>query len=137
MTRDIVIVLGTDGCVVRRSDDGGRTFRKIYVLAELDCPEPVAAVHFVNPQIGYLFLRNGNVLRTTDAGETFGAARRCPAPRGAPAVAARSRPTRSSPTPMPASCSSAAATGLPHDRRRHLVVAGARHRAGTSQRCAR
>ena len=71
VTRDVVIILGGDGCVVRRSDDGGRTFRKIYVLAEISCPEPVAAVHFVDPSTGYLFLRNGNVLRTTDAGETF------------------------------------------------------------------
>jgi len=71
VTRDVVIILGGEGCVVRRSDDGGRTFRKIYVLAEINCPEPVQVVHFVDPQTGYLFLRNGNVLRTTDAGETF------------------------------------------------------------------
>ena len=72
VTPDVVVALGGDGCVVRRSDDGGRTFRRIYVLAELNCPDRVQIVHFVNPQIGYLILRDGTVLRTTDGGETFG-----------------------------------------------------------------
>ena len=43
VTPDVVIVLGGDGCVVRRSDDGGKTFRKIFVLAETNCPDRVAA----------------------------------------------------------------------------------------------
>jgi photosystem II stability/assembly factor-like uncharacterized protein len=72
VTPDVVVVLGGNGCVVRRSDDGGRTFRKVYVLAETGCPDPVAAVTFVDPNVGYLFLRDGNVLRTTDGGRTFG-----------------------------------------------------------------
>jgi photosystem II stability/assembly factor-like uncharacterized protein len=71
VTPDVVVVLGGDGCVVRRSDDGGRTFRKIYVLAEIGCPDRVAAVTFVDATTGYLFLRDGNVLRTTDGGRTF------------------------------------------------------------------
>lgn len=71
VTPDVITVLGGDGCVLRRSDDGGRTFRKFYVLTEINCPEPVAATYFVTPQTGYLLLRNGNVLRTTDAGESF------------------------------------------------------------------
>jgi photosystem II stability/assembly factor-like uncharacterized protein len=71
VTTDVVVVHGGDGCVVRRSDDAGRTFRRIFVLAEVDCPQPVAAVRFVDPQTGYLLLRDGNVLRTTDAGRTF------------------------------------------------------------------
>lgn len=71
VTPDVVIVLGGNGCVLRRSDDGGKTFRRFYVLTELNCPEPVAATYFVTPQLGYILLRNGNVLRTTDAGESF------------------------------------------------------------------
>ena len=71
VTPDVVIVLGGNGCVLRRSDDGGKTFRRFYVLTEINCPEPVAATYFVTPQLGYLLLRNGNVLRTTDAGESF------------------------------------------------------------------
>ncbi len=69
---DIVVVLGGGGCVVRRSDDGGKTFRKLFVLAEIDCPDKVVAVNFVSPQVGYLLLSDGNVLRTTDGGQTFG-----------------------------------------------------------------
>jgi photosystem II stability/assembly factor-like uncharacterized protein len=72
VTPDVLVVLGGDGCVVRRSDDGGKTFRKIYVLAETNCPEPVAASYFVDAQTGYLLLRNGDVLRTTDGGQSFG-----------------------------------------------------------------
>jgi photosystem II stability/assembly factor-like uncharacterized protein len=72
VTPDVVIVLGGDGCVVRRSDDGGKTFRKMFVLAEFNCPDRAAATYFVSPQVGYLLLRDGNVLRTTDGGETFG-----------------------------------------------------------------
>jgi photosystem II stability/assembly factor-like uncharacterized protein len=72
VTPDVVVVLGGGGCVVRRSDDGGRTFRKLFVLAEVNCPDRVAAAYFVTPQVGYLLLQDGNVLRTTDGGETFG-----------------------------------------------------------------
>ncbi len=72
VTPDVVVILGGNGCVVRRSDDGGRTFRKMFVLAEVGCPDRVAAAHFVSPQVGYLLLQDGNVLRTTDGGETFG-----------------------------------------------------------------
>ena len=72
VTTDVIVILGGDGCVVRRSDDGGKTFHKMFVLAETNCPDRVAASYFVNPQVGYLLLRDGNVLRTTDGGQTFG-----------------------------------------------------------------
>jgi photosystem II stability/assembly factor-like uncharacterized protein len=72
VTPDVLIVQGGDGCVVRRSDDGGRTFRKLYVLAEADCPDRVQTAFFVDPLVGYLVLRDGTVLRTTDGGQTFG-----------------------------------------------------------------
>jgi photosystem II stability/assembly factor-like uncharacterized protein len=82
VTPDVIVILGGDGCVLRRSDDGGRTFRKIYVLAETNCPEPIAAVYFVSPQIGYLLTRNGDVLRTPDGGESFSRATAIPGTRG-------------------------------------------------------
>ena len=72
VTPDVLVVLGGDGCVVRRSDDGGKTFHKMFVLAETNCPDRVAASYFVSPEVGYLLLRDGNVLRTTDSGQTFG-----------------------------------------------------------------
>ena len=85
VTPDVVVVLGGDGCVVRRSDDGGATFHKMFVLAETNCPDRVAASFFVTPQVGYLLLRDGNVLRTTDGGQTFGRGTAVP---GTPASAA-------------------------------------------------
>ena len=85
VTPDVVVVLGGDGCVVRRSDDGGATFHKMFVLAETNCPDRVAASSFVTPQVGYLLLRDGNVLRTTDGGQTFGRGTAVP---GTPASAA-------------------------------------------------
>jgi photosystem II stability/assembly factor-like uncharacterized protein len=72
VTEDVVVVQGGDGCVVRRSDDGGRTFRKLYILAEANCPDRVQIAYFVSPQVGYLVLRDGTVLRTTDGGQSFG-----------------------------------------------------------------
>jgi photosystem II stability/assembly factor-like uncharacterized protein len=72
VTPDVDVILVVDGIVVRRSDDGGKTFHKVFVLAETNCPDRVAASYFVNPQVGYLLLRDGNVLRTTDGGQTFG-----------------------------------------------------------------
>ena len=71
VTPDVVIIVGGQGCVVRRSNDGGRTFQKVYVLAETDCPEKISAAHFVTPEVGYLFTTNGDVLRTNDGGQTF------------------------------------------------------------------
>ena len=85
VTPDVLVVLGGDGCVVRRSDDGGATFHKMFVLAETNCPDRVAASFFVTPQVGYLLLRDGNVLRTTDGGQTFGRGTAVP---GTPASAA-------------------------------------------------
>jgi photosystem II stability/assembly factor-like uncharacterized protein len=71
VTPDVLLLQGGDGCVLRRSDDGGKTFRRIYVLAEQNCPNPVAAAYFVDPSVGYVVLRDGSVLRTADAGQTF------------------------------------------------------------------
>jgi len=71
VTPDVVTILGNKGCVLRRSVNGGASFARIYVLAETDCPNPVASAYFVTPDLGYLLLQDGSVLRTTDGGETF------------------------------------------------------------------
>lgn len=68
---DTVVVLGGDGCVLRRSDDGGRTFRKIFIVAEVNCPDRVQSFDFLDKNVGYLLLRDGSVLRTTDGGQSF------------------------------------------------------------------
>ena len=67
---EVVTILGGDGCVVRRSADGGRTFAKVFVLNEIGCPEKIAATQFVDANTGYLLTREGNVYKTTDGGET-------------------------------------------------------------------
>lgn len=71
VSRDVVVVSGGDGCVLRRSDDGGLTFRRVFVLAEQNCPDRVAQATFVTPDVGYVALRDGSILRTTDKGESF------------------------------------------------------------------
>lgn len=68
---DTVVVLGGDGCVLRRSGDGGATFQKIFIVAEVNCPDKVQSFYFTDNNTGYLLLRDGSVLRTTDAGQSF------------------------------------------------------------------
>ncbi len=68
---ETVVVLGGGGCVLRRTDDGGKTFKKLFIVAEVNCPDKVQAMNFVSKTTGYLLLADGSVLRTTDAGESF------------------------------------------------------------------
>jgi photosystem II stability/assembly factor-like uncharacterized protein len=68
---ETLIALGGDGCVLRRSDDAGATFRKVFIITEQNCAGPIEAFTFVDRQTGYLLVRGGNVYRTTDAGQTF------------------------------------------------------------------
>ena len=73
---NLLQVLGPDsfvvggGCVVRRSDDGGTVFRRIYFVAP-SCKEGVSALAFSSSTVGYLALADGTLLRTTDAGTSF------------------------------------------------------------------
>jgi photosystem II stability/assembly factor-like uncharacterized protein len=66
-----VVVLGADGCVLRRTNDGGQTFQKIFIVAEANCPDKVQSFFFVDRNTGYLVLRDGSVLRTADGGQSF------------------------------------------------------------------
>jgi photosystem II stability/assembly factor-like uncharacterized protein len=68
---DSIVVLGGDGCVVRRTDDGGKSFKRLFSVSERGCPDPVQAFFFVSESTGYLLLRDGSVLLTKDKGETF------------------------------------------------------------------
>ena len=68
---ETIVVLGGGGCVLRRSNDGGKTFKKIFIVAEVNCPDRVQAMHFVDKTTGYLLLADGSVLKTTDAGDSF------------------------------------------------------------------
>ena len=66
-----VVVGGGSGCVTQISSNGGQTFKRMFNVSELGCPEPVAAFSFVSPQVGFLLLKNGTIEATSDGGETF------------------------------------------------------------------
>jgi photosystem II stability/assembly factor-like uncharacterized protein len=66
-----VVVGGGSGCVTQISSNGGQTFRRMFNVAEVGCPEPVSAFSFVSSQVGFLLLSNGSVEATHDGGETF------------------------------------------------------------------
>ncbi|HEX8073728.1 MAG TPA: hypothetical protein VF545_01995 [Thermoleophilaceae bacterium] len=67
---DSFVVAG--GCALRRSDDGGASFQRLpWTASDTRCSSPIAAVFYSSPQIGYLMLDNGNVLRTQDGGRTW------------------------------------------------------------------
>lgn len=60
------------GCVGRRSDDGGKTFTRVaFTPVESSCRQPLAAVAFVSPLIGYVVVADGTVLRTDNNGQSF------------------------------------------------------------------
>lgn len=65
-------VIAGGGCVARRSDDGGQTFKRIpFTPVESSCPSDLAAFSFVDPQVGFLVLADGSVLQTADGGQEF------------------------------------------------------------------
>ena len=62
------------GCVARRSIDGGKTFSRIaFTNVESDCPaeSALAALSFVNQNLGYIFEAAGQVFQTGDGGTRF------------------------------------------------------------------
>lgn len=82
------VVVGA-GCAMRRSDDGGQTFRRVPLGArEQGCPSPLAAFHYPADQIGYVVRRDGSVSRS-EVGSAFSGRRPVPgtpAGGGGPAV---------------------------------------------------
>jgi photosystem II stability/assembly factor-like uncharacterized protein len=68
--QDSVVVSG--GCIVRRSDDGGRTFERLpWTASDTNCSESVVTPDFLANETGYLLLENGSILRTEDGGRTW------------------------------------------------------------------
>jgi photosystem II stability/assembly factor-like uncharacterized protein len=71
ITPDSFVVGG--GCVLRRSDDGGRTFQRLpFTPTDERCSSPLAATAFPSLQTGYVVTQDGTVLRSDDGGKTFG-----------------------------------------------------------------
>ena len=67
---DRIVVGG--GCSLRRSDDGGATFRRLpFTASDFGCPFVVAAASFPSVDVGYVVLSNSAVLSTADGGQTF------------------------------------------------------------------
>src|SRR4051794_23861353 len=67
---DSVVIGG--GCTVRRSDDGGQTFRRLpFTSSERRCSTTILAFSFSSADSGFLLLADGTVLRTTDGGASF------------------------------------------------------------------
>jgi photosystem II stability/assembly factor-like uncharacterized protein len=64
------VVVGS-GCVLRRSDDGGATFKAFSFSASSGCENGIASLSFPSAQTGYLLLANGSLLRTDDGGASF------------------------------------------------------------------
>jgi photosystem II stability/assembly factor-like uncharacterized protein len=59
-------------CALRRSDDGGQSFSRLpWTASDADCPSTIAAIHFPNPNTGYVVTQDSSVFRTDDGGETF------------------------------------------------------------------
>lgn len=87
LSADSLVVAG--GCALRRSDDGGATFRRLpWTASDARCTAGINSVAFPTPTTGFLLLGNGNVLRSIDSGRTW--ARRTAVP-GTPATSGASR----------------------------------------------
>lgn len=82
-----VVVGGT--CALRRSDDGGKTFRRLpWTASDELCTGGIRSFDFPSSNVGVLVLRDGNVLRSADGGRTW--SRRTAVP-GTAATSAASR----------------------------------------------
>lgn len=93
LSPDTLIVAGR--CALRRSDDGGRSFRRLpWTASDASCTGGITAVSFPDSATGYLLLGNGNVMRSTDAGRTW--SRRT----AVPGTAATSAASQVSPTDL-------------------------------------
>ena len=65
------VVIGS-GCLLRRSDDGGASFRRLlFTSSETSCSATIASFHFPSAQIGYLLLSDGTVVQTANGGGSF------------------------------------------------------------------
>lgn len=65
-------VVAGGGCVARRSTDGGRSFTSVaFASVESSCRAELRDLSFVTRDAGFLLLRDGSVLATTDGGTQF------------------------------------------------------------------
>jgi photosystem II stability/assembly factor-like uncharacterized protein len=70
ISADSVVVSG--GCALRRSDDGGQTFKRLpWTPSDQSCPSSLASFNFPSSSTGYLLTFDGSVFRTDDGGQSF------------------------------------------------------------------
>lgn len=68
LSADAFVVGG--GCTARRSVDGGASFTRLY-FTSLGCAEPLEGLSFTDVDTGYLALKDGTVVGSTDGGATW------------------------------------------------------------------
>jgi len=69
---DADTVLTGGGCALRRSDDGGRGFKRLpFTASDQRCSAEVSSFHFPTQATGYILLGDGTVLQTPDGGGSF------------------------------------------------------------------
>ena len=83
ISQDSLVIGGA--CTVRRSDDGGQSFTRLpWTSSDEGCTSPVSSLAFPSSSVGYLVLEDGNVLRSTDSGRTWGRRTAVPGTRSTP-----------------------------------------------------
>jgi photosystem II stability/assembly factor-like uncharacterized protein len=70
-------------CAARRTDDGGRTFRRLaFTSNERTCRRPVYDISFPTADVGYLLTADSRMLRTADGGRSFSQRTAVPSDQG-------------------------------------------------------
>ncbi len=65
-------VVAAGGCAVRRSDDGGTSFRRLpWTSSESRCRVPIASISFPSLDTGYLLLEDGRLYRSGNGGRRW------------------------------------------------------------------
>lgn len=59
-------------CALRRSDDGGNTVKRLaWGPSDESCGSEIVSAHFPSSIVGYLLLKNGEILSTIDGGDSW------------------------------------------------------------------
>jgi photosystem II stability/assembly factor-like uncharacterized protein len=70
ITPDVVIF--ASDCGLRRTDDGGATVRRLpWSSNDVSCPAAITSLSFPSGSVGYLLLSSGDVVQTTDGGDSW------------------------------------------------------------------
>jgi photosystem II stability/assembly factor-like uncharacterized protein len=73
-----VVVAG--GCALRRSNDGGKSFKPLRWTSRASCKAPIASISFLGFDVGYVLLEDGRLYRSDDGGARWNAVKAVPVP---------------------------------------------------------